>query len=328
MPKYTEVFEYAQTCIQAHVPCLIRGAPGVGKSSLIRSLASEMGIGFVDIRAAMLDPVDILGIPVPNREERTVEWLTPDFWQQEGAGIFCLDELAQASPATQKALSQPVLDHMVGQYKLNPNWHIIAASNLTTDRAGVGQLLSHFKNRFTHIIYDIDIEDWVRWALKADVMTEVIAFIRWRGELLAPEIDHDSDAYPTPRSWEFISDLLKTNPPKHLEYQLMQGTIGEGAAAEFKGFLNVYRDLPDPDHVIMNPDTARVPDDTSTLYALTGALAQRATVATIGRIIQYGRRIQPEFNVIMMRDAMNKSEEITSTREFITWASDNQHIIL
>jgi hypothetical protein len=78
----------------------------------------------------------------------------------------------------------------------------------------------------------------------------------------------------------------------------------------------------------MNPDTARVPDDTSTLYALTGALAQRATVATIGRIIQYGRRIQPEFNVIMMRDAMNKSEEITSTREFITWASDNQHIIL
>ena len=89
MPKYTEVFEYAQTCIQAHVPCLIRGAPGVGKSSLIKQLASEMGIGFVDIRAAMLDPVDILGIPVPNREERTVEWLTPDFWQQEGAGIFC-----------------------------------------------------------------------------------------------------------------------------------------------------------------------------------------------------------------------------------------------
>ena len=327
MPKYTEVMEYAQTCIKAHVPCLIRGAPGVGKSSLIKSLASEMGIGFVDIRAAMLDPVDILGIPVPNREKRTVEWLTPDFWQQEGEGIFCLDELAQASPATQKALSQPVLDHMVGQYKLNPNWHIIAASNNATDRAGVGQLLSHFKNRFTHIQYDIDIEDWVKWALKADVMTEVIAFIRYRGDLLH-QVDHESDAYPTPRSWEFISSLLKTNPSKTIEYQLMKGTIGEGPAAEFKGFLNIFRDLPDPDHVIMNPDSARVPVEPSTLYALTGALAHRATKSTIGRIIQYGKRIQPEFNVIMMRDSITKAPDVTETREFIQWASDNSHIII
>lgn len=43
---------------------------------------------------------------------------------------------------------------------------------------------------------------------------------------------------------------------------------GEGAAAEFCGFIKLFRSLPDPKVLLAAPETAEVPEDPATLYAV------------------------------------------------------------
>ncbi len=50
-------------------PLMVWGAPGIGKSTILRRIAEERGIGFIDIRLAQREPVDIRGLPVPNNEK-------------------------------------------------------------------------------------------------------------------------------------------------------------------------------------------------------------------------------------------------------------------
>ena len=326
--KHSEVLQAVHTCMSADVPLLIHGKPGVGKSALVKAVAAEYKMELRDIRAALLDPVDVMGVPVPDRETRETNWFTPELWPSKGKGILFLDELPQATVAVQKALSQLVLDRTIGtSYKLPKGWRILAAGNYTTDRAGAGELLSQFKNRFVHVDYEVDMNDWVTWAIKEDVKTEVIAFVRFRPELLH-DMDVSQNAFPTPRSWEFASDILKANPDKEVEYDLLKGTVGEGAAAELTAFLKIFRTLPDPDHILLDPMNAEVPTDPATLYALTGALAARSSEVTFERIVNYGKRILPEYNVLMVRDSVTKCPAVTKTKAFINWASDNHSVII
>ena len=42
---------------------MLWGPPGIGKSTIIREITEEMGIGFIDVRLAQREPVDIRGLP-------------------------------------------------------------------------------------------------------------------------------------------------------------------------------------------------------------------------------------------------------------------------
>ena len=51
-------------------PLMIWGPPGIGKSTFIRNLCKENNIGFIDVRLAQREPVDIRGLPVLGTTER------------------------------------------------------------------------------------------------------------------------------------------------------------------------------------------------------------------------------------------------------------------
>lgn len=42
----------------------IWGAPGIGKSSIVRQIAERRRMPLIDIRASLLDPTDLRGIPM------------------------------------------------------------------------------------------------------------------------------------------------------------------------------------------------------------------------------------------------------------------------
>ena len=44
-------------------PAFIWGPPGVGKSSIVRQIAADRDLPVVDLRASLLDPTDLRGIP-------------------------------------------------------------------------------------------------------------------------------------------------------------------------------------------------------------------------------------------------------------------------
>ena len=56
-------------------PLMVWGPPGVGKSQAFRQVCQEEGIGFLDVRLAQREPVDVRGLPVPQGDH--VTWLLP-----------------------------------------------------------------------------------------------------------------------------------------------------------------------------------------------------------------------------------------------------------
>ena len=326
--KPSQVSEALDVLVGIKQPIMIWGPPGVGKSAIVKQLADESDLELRDVRAILLDPVDLRGLPHINGDGRA-HWAAPEFLPRDGEGILFLDELTAAPQLTQAACYQLILDRKLGEYELPDGWAIIAAGNRENDRGVVHRMPSPLTNRFVHIEFGVDLDDWTKWATKNGIATEVIAFLRFRDELL-----HDFDprrsekAFPTPRSWEFVSKIVSAGKVTNgLEYPLIAGAVGEGAAAEFMGFLKIARSIQSPDMILMNPDSAAVPEEAATLYAVSTALGRKATENNMDRIVTYANRLPDEFSVLLVKDAMDRDPAIANTRSYIEWVAEHHEVM-
>jgi hypothetical protein len=300
-------------------PAYLWGPPGVGKSSLVRQAANALGLDLIDVRATLLDPVDLRGLPRLTGD--TAVWCPPAFLPRSGEGVLFLDELAQAPPLVQGACLQLVLDRRIGEYVLPAGWSVIAASNRAEDRAGTHRLISPLKNRFVHLDLDVSHDDWQSWAVTAKVAPEVRAFLQYRPTLLFQfEGAANPRAFPTPRSWVFVSDVLPRTPPELL-HPVVGGCVGDGPAAEFIGFLRLFRELPDLDVVLARPDSAPVPREPAVLHALVGALVERcrSDQAPLAQFVIYALRLPEEFGVLALRDALAVNPKLVGLPAVQRW---------
>jgi hypothetical protein len=117
------------------------------------------------------------------------------------------------------------------------------------------------------------------------------------------------------------------NIPPEAEYEWFAGAVGEGAAAEFTGYLRIWRKLPDPRMVLQAPDAATVPDDLATLYALSGALSSYVTEKTFSNMIKYLKRVPPEFNVLTMSYTVREKPELAEHPDFAPWSLAHQDLM-
>jgi hypothetical protein len=323
--KPTEIVEAIRATNAARAPLYLWGAPGIGKTAIVQQAAELLGIELLTLRVNLLEPVDVLGLPTPHDDGERVRWLTPDFMPRAGTrGLLFLDEFAQAPQATQCA-SMRMVDH------LPDGWHVVAASNRTTDRAGAGQVATHVLDRFTHADFDVSRADWQAWAVRADIRPEVRAFIDFRPSLLFSFDAADRQktrAGCSPRSWHRASRILAT-APEAIRYALLAGTIGEGPAAEFCGFLQVFGNCPSPDTVLSAPDTTSIPREPSSLFALCGALADRAktlTPARLDALMRYTVRLPLEFGALLMSDCVAVAPQCVTLPTAAAWIKSHQAI--
>jgi hypothetical protein len=291
-------------------PLFIWGPPGIGKSDLVHQAAKANDMDVIDLRAVLLDPIDLRGLPHISKDKRAV-WCPPAFLPLKGAmngrkGIIFADELPQAAPLVQAAFLQGILDHRIGETQLDEGWQWIAAGNRTEDRAGSHRIITPLLNRFGHLDLDVDNAQWQEWAAKNGVASEVRSFLNFRPALLHHfDPARNERAFPTPRSWAFVSGVLKHTPDRLL-IQVVSGFVGPGPAAEFVAFIRTYQNLPDIDALLKNPTGFTVPTDPSVLYAFSGALAERAkgaspkTMTAMHAIVD---RLPDEYSILTIRDA-------------------------
>src|SRR5215469_7643811 len=314
-----------RTLVAARQPVFIWGGPGIGKSAIVAQLAKALTIPLQDVRALLLDPVDLRGLPFLGSDGRS-KWATPEFLPQDGTGILFLDELNAAPAMVQASCYQLVLDRKLGEYTLPEGWAIVAAGNRDSDRAATTRMPTPLRNRFVHIDFEVDVQEWSEWAIKASVRPEVIAFIRFRPELLSA-FDRDSNAFPSPRSWEFVSRILNSKPGPSAEHELFAGAVGAGAATEFSAFIRMYRELPSIDAILLNPTQEPVPENAAAQYAVASALARCASDTNFDRICLYLNRLPTEFRVLCVRDATLRQPAIRCTAGYVRWAVENHNAI-
>ncbi len=326
--KASSVLDALRILVAARRPVFVWGSPGVGKSAIIRQLAEALNVRLQDLRALLLDPVDLRGLPFLASDGRS-KWATPEFLPQEGAGILFLDELNAAPAMVQASCYQLVLDRKLGEYTLPDGWAIIAAGNRDSDRGATTRMPTPLRNRFVHLELEVDLQEWSEWAIQAAIRPEVIAFLRFRPELLSV-FDRDAHAFPSPRSWEFVSrilDSLDSKSSPSLEHEVIAGAVGSGAATEFSAFLRTFRELPNIDAILMNPLQEPVPENAAAQYAVASALARCASDANFDRVCLYLNRLPTEFRVLCVRDATLRAPAIRCTAGYTRWAVDDHYAI-
>lgn len=307
----------------------IEGAPGGGKTTIVKEVAEELGVPCIERHMPTM-LVEDFGVPDMASRSEAFSYKLPDWFPVKGkspeSGILLFDDRNQASADLQKVLANICQARTLHGVSMPDGWQVVSTGNRQADRAGANRVLGHLSNRETTYELETHLDDSCKWMLDHNVKPEVISFIRFRPGLLH-DYDPQRNQNPTPRSWvEGVSDLLGTVPAE-AEFETFKGSVGEGAAAEFVGFIRIFRKLPNPDATLLNPTTSDVPSDPATLYALSGALSQRASESNMDRFATYIERMPSEFSVLSMSMAVRRNPDLANTNAFTKWSINHQNVL-
>jgi MoxR-like ATPase len=236
--------------LRAGLSVLVRGHPGVGKSSLARELAASMDLPMIDIRLAQRDPAEIAGVYYPDADRTCLALLAPDWVRQACAGpaFVFLDEInAAVTKLHQAAAYQIVLERRVGPFAFHPGTVVLAAGNLDEDNAIVSPLSSALANRFVHFTLRVDADAWIRWAARAGIHDAIVAHVARGGNEILYDRGREM-AFPSPRTWEMASRAIRTARPEERR-RVMAACVGLPAAERFFAFLSVFERV-DPRTII------------------------------------------------------------------------------
>jgi hypothetical protein len=245
-----KLFGCLETLYQLRYPAYLAGPQGIGKSAVVRQFAEGRNLRLITIMLSQIEPSDIRGLPFLDRETARTRWLLPEFYptpDDTSAGILFLDELANAEPRVQVAAYQLLLDRRVGEYTLPPGWVCVAAGNRLEDNANVYELSSALADRLVFFNVTCEPRDWLSWARENSIAPEVLAFIQVKPDFLdGNQMQQNTDQIivPTPRSWERVSNIIRTETDKEKRQYLLGGVIGESASIEFFHVLEEIQDLP------------------------------------------------------------------------------------
>lgn len=296
---------------------MLRGSPGIGKSTIIRTIADEMGLGFVDIRLAQMERVDFCGLP--SVKDETTQWNVPSIWPRDAQskGIILLDEITSAPPDVQVAAYQVTLDRAISNsnYKLPPGWYVIAAGNLNTDRAVVKTMSSALANRFMHFNVAPDASAWGRWAITKDIHPSVTGFIQFRpGLLFKMDGQNLEQGWPSPRAWERVSNMIAVFAGDEGALQkAVYGLVGPGAGSEFMAFHRSNLHVQDVVRILTDPNAeVNVPSKIDEKCAFCAAVSYQlwagrddaddaVRVEGLYRILD---KLTPDFTALLVKNAM------------------------
>ncbi len=238
-----------RAAFRAKRPVMLWGPPGIGKSETVMELGKELGREVIDVRLALWDPTDLKGIPFYNPESKSMEWAPPCELPQAGsAAILFLDELPSAVPSVQAAAYQLIHNRRVGTYRLPEGVDIVAAGNREGDRGVTYRMPKPLANRFLHLEMKDDFDSWLGWALKRGIHRDVVGYLSYaKSDFMQFDPKSAERAFPTPRSWRFVSDFL--NDPLLGEQEevltdLVMSAVGVGVGAKFMAHRHAVTSLP------------------------------------------------------------------------------------
>lgn len=304
MEDQADAVEALGVAIAARVPVLLWGAPGTGKTSVVRAMADAAGWPCETVIASIREPADFAGLPIVNTNagsgHKSVDFAPPRWavsLAEAGHGVVFFDEVSTAPPAVQAALLRVVLERTVGDLVLPEDVSVVAAANPPEQAADGWDLSPPLANRFCHLEWPVDArtvaagfssgwetpqppqldDDWERRI--AVIRSWIAGFVTVR-PMLALAVPDDAAgggrAWPSPRTWDMAARLQAaaeaTEAGELATSLLIRGCVGAGAGVEFLTWL-AEADLPDPEAVLADPESFVLPARGDRAYAALSSVA-------------------------------------------------------
>lgn len=332
--KPSQALTAIATLLQARLVPYLAGSPGTGKSQIYQGVADKFNLELIDVRLAQCDVTDLNGFPqiLGNKAGYVPMDTFPidgDALPEGRAGwLILFDELSSAVPALQSAAYKIILDRKVGKHSLHKNVAICAAGNLETDNAVVHPMSTALQSRMVHLELVADPKEWVEWAAASGIDYRITSYINFKPDSLYTfKPDHNDNTYACPRTWAFADKIMKQcdiGEPDLLP--MLAGTLSEGVAREFMGFCKIHQDLPTMAQILAAPESIKMPEEPSILFALTGAIGHNASQENFGQLIKYVNRMPSEFQVVALRETTRRNKAMMGHASVSQWLNTNKEV--
>ena len=279
-------------------------------------------------------------MPVPDVDRKSAVWLKPKIFDMDDSedcvNLLFLDELSSASAQVQGCAYQICLDRKVGVHKLADNCIVIAAGNRTTDKSVTFKMPMALANRLMHFQIAPTYEQWKGWALDSNIDDRVVGYLGFDNSVMFSE-PGSSVAFPTPRTWNFVSNLLGlVDDDAAASHILVAGCVGVDTALGFEEWCKINRDLPKVEDIFAGR-CHTYPRTHDALYALTAGLTtalyriqDTVTDVQLDHVCAYALKFPPDFAVSFFGD-LNRNEKLKhrlmNCRLFNMWLHQNRHLI-
>lgn len=322
-----QLARFLKIAIEHREPVLIGGMPGVGKTDIVTQAAQEARARLIVWHPVTSDPTDFKGFPHLDPASKTA-----DFFPFEKLRVLrdadpnelivvLMDDLAHAPNATQAAAMHLLDAREIDGVRISDNVVFIAATNRTSDMAGVNAVIEPFKSRFFTIVELVpDVASWKLWAARHGIPTKVIAYIDKKGVTSLNNFQPTKQLTnsPSPRTWAHVGKLEKMYADaEDLKWPAIHGAIGDVEAIGYHQFSDLFDVLPNVQHILDHPDTAPIPHDLDVRYATSVALANVANRKTLPAVTTYSERLvknqMGEYAVLILRDASKRDADLLAT---------------
>lgn len=272
---------------------MIWGGAGVGKSSMVKESGRELGYEVREIRLSTLSPVDVRGVPyVDPQNPENFRFVPPAFmptgkevWTEQDFEkglvekkmvgehkpiLLFFDEINTSPPMNQVVAYEISLDRKMGGHLLPADCLVVMAGNRVQDRGATFEMPLPLANRLVHIEMEAHEDIFLQYGIAKNLPEGLLAFVKFKPQMLTQKPDGNNYAFPSPRSWENAARFIANNGEKHE----VAAVIGEAAAVELFEFLKLRKVLPDLDAVLENGTEFKHKDE-SVMYFYAVALSNR-----------------------------------------------------
>ncbi len=332
--KASNIIKVVNKLIVKKLPVFIWGAPGIGKSSIVKQIAVSQELEFLDLRLSLLDPTDLKGIPFFNAETKEGVWAKPSFLPSDtgSKGILFLDEINTAPPAVQASAYQLILDRKVGEYELPEGWSIIAAGNRENDRGVVYKMPPPLANRFVHFEMEVDFSDWKAWAYSVKIESAIIAYLAYdKSMLFTFDATSNEKSFATPRSWEYVDSIVKSGIEVELILDSISGAVGREAAIGYLSFKKVMKDLPDLNTILDGSLTELEEEDSKVMMALAiglvNALLENSSEEAVDNVLKFSLKLPGEFSIMLVKDMQQNGIDVEGSSSWGEWVREFAYLL-
>lgn len=318
---------------------MVRGAMGIGKSSLGKALRKDLGSDYalVTFDCATRSEGDIALPWVSEIDGVKVTSFAPTELLGLHLGkklIINFDELSKAPDSIINMVLPIILERRVNATPLPEGSIVFCTGNLASELVG-DKIPAHAYNRMCVITmrkpYLTDERgnpgEWfkdfadganVHPVAKAFAITFPQIFAEYSPESTSNPYIHKpgkvTDQFVTPRSFADVACHLMWKKEEFgdefLFHSVIEGLIGKAAATELITFINCDAELPRTNEIVENPTKTPLPKDQVGKLVLTYRLASQVNAETLNPICEYMERISGEQLALFTHLIMNQGRTV------------------
>jgi DNA polymerase III delta prime subunit len=331
---------------------LLRGEPGIGKSSLLENIAGELGYEHAYIDVPNMDLGDI-AMPVIDHDTKTTRYYPNARFKlhEKKPLVIMLDEFTKGADPVKNMLhpmlekANPRLGDIPLPSKGDQQTIVFLTGNLSTD--GVGDSLkSHSMNRLVPLtIGKPTADEWIEWAIGKGIEPEVIAWVNRFPHVLASYTDGGQNdnpyifnpkkpqtAFVSPRSLETASNIVRTrkqNDPDSV-IAALTGAIGESGSRDMQAYIEFADQLPTWEATIKDPKHTKIPTSPGACAIVVFGAITRIEKDTIAPFMEYLERFDAEWQAVFAINIAKTKEKQSiafSAKAFADWVAKNQDLL-